>query len=197
MDQAIHQLLTDKGNRVLNDHVALRTYNRGPFSLAQMSEIFLRLGYERKGEYDFVEKKLKAFHYEHPDALVPKIFISELLVEKMSAATQQVIDQCLKQLDSSFKLQASHLFGHRPWTPDFSTYQKMYAESEYAAWVYAFGHRVNHFTVLVNELQALQAAVESNLVIQNLVRAQTAYDHLLGEVNRQITAGIEKSRIVA
>lgn len=46
----------------------------------------------------------------------------------------------------------------------------------------------------IDELQQLQKAVEENTVIQDLLRAQTSYDKLLAEVNRQITTGLEGAR---
>lgn len=35
----------------------------------------------------------------------------------------------------------------------FDTYEKLRAESEYAAWMYVHGFRANHFTVSVNSLK--------------------------------------------
>ena len=40
----------------------------------------------------------------------------------------------------------------RPWQVKRAEYESLLLESEYAAWVAAFGFRVNHFTVLVNAL---------------------------------------------
>ncbi|MBC7974224.1 MAG: DUF1338 family protein, partial [Myxococcales bacterium] len=51
----------------------------------------------------------------------------------------------------------------RPWRVTHAVYRALLAESEYAAWVAAFGFRVNHFTVDVGslstfpDLQALDA----------------------------------------
>lgn len=149
----IHNLLTTRGNQVVNDHIALRTYNRGPLAMAKMAQIFTDLGYQQKGEYFFVEKKLKAFHFEHPIDYLPKVFISELLVEQMSPFIQQSIEKCLDLVASDYRLSSSDLLGYRPWSPLYTNYQRMYQESEYAAWVYAFGLRANHFTVFINQLQ--------------------------------------------
>jgi hypothetical protein len=43
-------------------------------------------------------------------------------------------------------------YAGRPWAVSFTEYQTLLDESEYAAWVAAFGFRVNHFTVDVNSL---------------------------------------------
>ena len=65
----IHQLLGEHegaGNAALvNDHIALRTFNFEKVNLDKLAAHFLALGYEEKGQYTFEKKKLRAKHFEH------------------------------------------------------------------------------------------------------------------------------------
>ena len=80
----IKELLVNEGEEIQNDHIALRTFNHPRVGIDVISKPFTQLGYVYKGDYHFTEKKLYAKHYEHPDQDMPKIFISELLLEKFS-----------------------------------------------------------------------------------------------------------------
>ena len=61
----------------------------------------MALGYEEKGDYVFEKKKLIAKHYEHTDKTLPKVFISELLVEQLSEAAQTIISSLIAQMDEN------------------------------------------------------------------------------------------------
>ncbi len=80
----IHDIFESEGETVLNDHIALRTFNHPRLGIESLAQQFKKYGYQEKGDYVFVEKKLFAKHYEHPDQNMPKIFISELELEKVS-----------------------------------------------------------------------------------------------------------------
>jgi hypothetical protein len=46
------------------------------------------------------------------------------------------------------------IFAGTPWgLPDHEIYQQLLSESEYAAWMYAWGFRANHFTIFINYLE--------------------------------------------
>ena len=69
--QKICDLLTEAGP-LQNDHIALRTFNHKRVGVDVMAKPFLEAGYIYGGDYQFVEKKLYAKHYEHPDRSLPK-----------------------------------------------------------------------------------------------------------------------------
>jgi hypothetical protein len=50
----------------------------------------------------------------------------------------------------------------RHWNLERATWERLAAESEYAAWVAAFGLRANHFTVSVNHLVTFDGLAELN-----------------------------------
>jgi hypothetical protein len=102
--------------------------------------------------YRFHDKKLVARYWRHDDPALPKVFISELQVHELSAAAYQIIVQLVAQLPPKFGERPDLPWAGRPWTVRRAEYQSLLFESEYAAWVAAFGFRVNHFTVLVNAL---------------------------------------------
>lgn len=149
----IHDLFVTEGEQVENDHIALRTFNHKKLGLQSLAQTFENLGYTAKGEYFFKEKKLYARHWEHSDATLPKIFISELELEKMSPFVQTTVEKLIEQMDTSITKSDRFSFSGRPWDIDFATYEKLAEESEYASWVAAYGFRPNHFTVFINKLK--------------------------------------------
>lgn len=69
---------------LINDHLALRTFNLPATGLSRLLPLFDALGYSVEGHYQFVERKLTAVHLEHLDPRQPKIFISQLEVDQLT-----------------------------------------------------------------------------------------------------------------
>ncbi len=150
---AIHALLEARGETVVNDHVALRTFNTEKLGIDRLSKIFEDMGYENRGSYDFTAKQLNAYHFEHCDnPNHPKIFISELITESFSEKLQDIVKRIDDQVDADDVFAADFLYTGRPWDLTFTDYIALLQESEYAAWTAAFGYRANHFTVSINHL---------------------------------------------
>jgi len=148
----IHQLL-GAGHDLVNDHVAYRTFNSEPVNLAKLAQHFIHLGYKECGEYHFNSKHLYAKHYEHSNSTLPKVFISELLVEKLSPQAQTIINSLVVTIKAGVVGQHDFLYSGTHWQISHQDYQTLLAESEYAAWLSAWGYRANHFTVSINHLQ--------------------------------------------
>lgn len=164
----IHRLLDDtQGGKIVNDHIALRTYNLEKVNLDKLAAHFLALGYQEGGDYHFEAKKLYAKHFEHPDPSAPKVFISELLVEQCSKPLQAVVRNLVDQMDPAAVTADNFLYSGRHWDINFSTYQAILEESEYAAWVAAWGFRANHFTVSINALSRFSTVAEINQVLKD------------------------------
>ncbi len=157
----IHAVLGG-GAPIVNDHIALRTFNTPKLGLAAMEPRILDMGYVRGGEYRFAMKKLKAYHYEHPDPTVPKIFISELLLQECSPALQAIVARLLAQMPAEIPAEAAFLASGRHWNVSHADYQQLIAESEYAGWLAALGFRANHFTVSVNQLPGFESVAAVN-----------------------------------
>ncbi|GGA63939.1 DUF1338 domain-containing protein [Neiella marina] len=162
---AIHQLLS-ADSTIHNDHIALRTFNVKPVGLDALAAPFERIGYQAKGDYQFKAKKLRAKHYEHPDPLAPKVFISELLVEQCSAQLQAIVSSLISQLSEDLTDSASWVHSGRPWQVSTEQYHQLIDESEYAGWLAAWGYRANHFTVNVNKLRESPELAEVNARLQ-------------------------------
>ncbi|WP_026376137.1 DUF1338 domain-containing protein [Aestuariibacter salexigens] len=149
----VHALLGDEEQQdLINDHIALRTFNLDKVNLEKLAAHFIALGYQEAGEYHFEAKKLYAKHFEHPDPTQPRVFISELLVEKFSDALQNIVKSLVDQIDEAAVSADNFLYSGRHWDISFADYQALLAESEYAAWMAAWGYRANHFTVSNNHL---------------------------------------------
>ena len=149
----IHRLLSDQHETVLNDHVAFRTFNLPGMGLDVLAKHFIDFGYVQKNDYIFKEKKLFAKHFEHPDLDQPKVFISELELDKVTPFVRTTIETHFNDFDYSVTQKPDFLYSGAPWKKSHKTYEALYKDSEYAAWTYAYGFRANHFTVNVNRLK--------------------------------------------
>ncbi|QSX35685.1 DUF1338 domain-containing protein [Shewanella sedimentimangrovi] len=166
--QKIHALLgSSQQDDVQNDHIALRTFNIEKINLEKLAAHFLALGYVECGEYHFEAKKLYAKHFEHPDATQPKVFISELLLEKCSPELQAIVHKLVDQVEEAAVTADNFLYSGRHWAIDQATYEALLAESEYAAWVSVWGFRANHFTVSVNALKNFDTLASVNEALKS------------------------------
>jgi hypothetical protein len=176
------QMIEEAGGSIANDHIAFRTlrltidHNGHSIQLGipYLAKIAEALGYQQAGEYHFPAQFLYARHYIHPEQDnydLPKLFISELIVdglpENVAALIKQTVQngEFLQDLDilslesiNTFDRQTlltklAHLF-NRPWQPPKqSTVEQVNAVSQYGAWVMLYGYSVNHFTGYVNRQQ--------------------------------------------
>ncbi len=155
----IYQLFAEN-NKVVNDHVAFRTFGLPGLRVEDIAQPLVDLGYTVAGEYDFEKKKLRAKHYAHPT--MPLVFISELKIEEFSREVQILVKQLASQVDLNAVKKQDFLYSGRPWTVVSDVYERLLEESEYAAWVAAFGFRANHFTVSINDLNQFQTIQQVN-----------------------------------
>lgn len=149
----IRDVLTQEGETIQNDHIALRTFNHPRVTIDVLAKPFLDSGYKYMGDYQFVEKKLYAKHYEHVDEKMPKIFISELKLNECSPELQKIVHSLIDQIPPGLEHQFDFVSIGRPWNVTSKVYSELMKESDYAAWVSAFGYRPNHFTVFINQLK--------------------------------------------
>ncbi len=136
-----------------NDHVAFRTFDRDPIRLGRLERPLLGLGYRRLAPYTFDEKHLDAWGYVPPDPRQPRIFLSALRVDELSAPLRAIVEGLCAQIDASRVDDPGIFHAGRLWSPpSWAEYEALRAESEYAAWLSAIGLRPNHFTISVNSL---------------------------------------------
>jgi hypothetical protein len=154
--QKVYDLFIARGDTVLNDHIALRTFNHPRVSIDVIAAPFVASGYVYGGDYHFPEKKLYAKHYQHPDATLPKIFISELKLEEFSPSLRQTVNAMVDQIPAGAEKDFGFSSVGRPWKATKAQYEALLKESDYAAWVAAFGYRPNHFTVFINALKSFK-----------------------------------------
>jgi hypothetical protein len=151
----VYDLLTSEGERVVNDHIAFRTYDDPRIGIDVLEKPFLEAGYEYRGDYVFEQKKLIAKHYEYkPFRDAPRIFISALQTNEFSPFLQKTVGDLIDRIPDSLLTSPELIYSGNVWgKPSIDTYQKLKEESEYAAWLYIYGFRANHFTVSVNALK--------------------------------------------
>jgi hypothetical protein len=164
----IHSLIESRGEKIVNDHIAFRTFNIPNIGIDSLARVFVKSGYKPMGEYQFPEKKLFARHFEHADETKPKIFISELKLELCSEHLQKVVVNLANQVTEEMTRKDDFVVSGVPWSRlPYSEYEKLLKESEYAAWVSVFGFRANHFTVLYNSLTSFKSFADFNAFLQN------------------------------
>lgn len=160
----IYDLFTMEGEKVVNDHIAFRTFNDPSINVDKLSQVFLKNGYEFRGQYHFEQKKLNAKHFEHKtDKEAPRVFISELLIKEFSPYLQSIAREWIDRIPSNLLDSDALIFaGNVSGLPSFEVYEKLRGESEYAAWLYVNGFCANHFTVSVNYLKKYDSIQKVN-----------------------------------
>lgn len=154
-------------NQICYDHIAYRTFGVNGHGIDSMSKFFLDFGYTQREELRFPQKKLKALWFSPPNISsvsggsgvhgpLPRIFISELLVDQMSPQAQEIIRKYIDLSGAGHKHAAlSSALGHLPWPkPSYSEFQQLASESEYAAWTLVNGYTVNHVTISTHRLKS-------------------------------------------
>lgn len=164
----IHALLEEKGETIQNDHIAIRTFNDPRVDISVLEKPFLKVGYEARGEYVFESKKLYAKHYEHTsDTNAPRIFISELELEKCSPELQKTVKTILDDCDQKDFTNTELVLNGVIWKSNSQAiYKTLLEESEYAGWMYVYGFRANHFTINVNALNHFEKLEELNTFLE-------------------------------
>ncbi|WP_196139277.1 DUF1338 domain-containing protein [Aliikangiella sp. G2MR2-5] len=160
----IFELFSQK-DTVVNDHVAFRTFGLPGLRVEDIAQPLIEAGYQEVEEYHFEKKKLRAKHYAHPS--MPLVFISELIIEEFSREAQILIKQLASQVNMETVKSQDFLYSGRPWTLVSDVYERLLEESEYAAWVAAFGYRPNHFTVSINDLTQFKSIEEVNQFVKD------------------------------
>lgn len=166
--QAIYDLFSNEGESVVNDHVAFRTFDDPRMNIQVLAKKFLKAGYEYVGEYKFEDKHLNAVHLEHPTEEAPRVFISELILSEFSEKFQKIIRKHLNSVGNAYYSDPDLIFKGSVWgKPSYKTYQSLREESEYGAWLYVHGFRVNHFTVSINALKKYDTIEKVNQFLKD------------------------------
>lgn len=164
----VYDLFISREDKIVNDHVAFRTFDDKRVDIDVLAKPFLKSGYVFTGDYHFEEKKLYAKSYQHRnDRNAPRIFISQLKTKEFSPSLQKIIKDSIDKIPRE-KLKSDKLvYSGILWGEiSYEIYSKLLEESEYAAWLYANGFRANHFTVSINHLKTFSSIVEVNAFLK-------------------------------
>lgn len=192
--QRVSALLEGRGEKIVNDHIALRTFAHERVDIEVLDRAFVEAGYEPIESYEFKEKKLVAYHYEHPEAERPKIFISALLLDECSAGLRTTVDALIDQVPKGLEADWRFPVCGRRWEIDHSVYLELLEESAYAAWLAAFGFRANHFTVAAHKLSTVDSLAALNEI---LVAEGFALNESGGTIKGSAEVGLEQSSTLA
>ncbi|KAH6809495.1 plant/protein [Perilla frutescens var. frutescens] len=158
-----------ENEHICYDHFAFRTFGVNDHGIDSMAKFFVDFGYVQREELRFPAKKLKAYWFSPPKVLhseagagvngplpLPRIFISELLVDQMSAEAQKTIGK-YTELSGNGNMHSAlaSALGCLTWeTPSLSDFQQLARESEYAAWTLVNGYALNHVTISAHRLKS-------------------------------------------
>jgi hypothetical protein len=186
-----------RGDHWLEDHVAFRTLP-GPHTGSPILQgVFEALGYTRRDDYHFADKKLRAFWLAPPDIdghtrdSSPKIFVSELEAQHFSPAFQKIVSHYTAQVVASplsrikslseqarggsaeagqkLVTECVKLLTSPPaWSrPTAADFDLLSKESEYASWTLLFGPQINHFTVSAHLMKTFEGIHQIADFIEN------------------------------
>ncbi|NRA40300.1 MAG: DUF1338 domain-containing protein [Planctomycetes bacterium] len=157
--ESIKQILADRGDSAVNDHIALRTINEKHCDIDQLAQPFIEMGYAYSDtEYIFHEKHLRARHLFKEAS--PLVFISSLQLSDLSAQSAKILGSMVEGHKPDVMSCA------RPWECSIEDYELLQKESEYGAWFAAFAWRANHFTIDVNALNSFEHIDELCVFLQ-------------------------------
>lgn len=164
----VYDYFTAEGEEVLNDHIAFRTFDQPGIGIDVLSQPFVKAGYVYRNTYKFENKHLVAKHFEHKTFRnAPRVFISQLVTADFSPYLQNIIKELVTRIPVQLKGNDELIFAGNIWgQPSFSTYNKLREESEYAAWLYVYGFRANHFTVSINGLKKYDTIEKVNAFLK-------------------------------
>ncbi|GBF92745.1 hypothetical protein Rsub_05114 [Raphidocelis subcapitata] len=150
--------------QVAHDHLAFRTLGVPGLGIDSIGRALEAFGYRRQDNSVFPSKKLQATWYAPPPLvpggppayeLLPRVFVSQLEVGKLSPAAQSIILRYTSCLSDFTPIAAwgAMLSGALPWSPPSADdYDALLAESEYAAWTLANGYALNHTALSVHRI---------------------------------------------
>lgn len=147
---AVYQLLSAQEGTVTHDHIALRTFDDHTVHIDTVMAPLVAAGYVCRAEYVFPMTHVYSQHYEHDDATLPKVFISQLEARHFSQELQMTLTRLIDQIPREILGTWDFFTTARPWKTSFAVYETLKKESEYAAWVSAFGFQPTHFAVRMN-----------------------------------------------
>jgi plasmid maintenance system killer protein len=176
--------------------VAFRTFDDPRVNIDVLARPFIAAGYKESGDYTFEAKKLYAKHYEHTtDKSLPRVFISQLKIDEFSADLQKEVHKMISAISAEDLNSDLLVFKGRLWEqPSFEVYEKLQAETEYAAWLYVNGFCSNHFTVDVNKLNTFKTLQEVNQFLkENGFKMNTSG----GEIKGTPAQYLEQSSVLA
>ncbi|KAL5553947.1 hypothetical protein UlMin_041348 [Ulmus minor] len=166
--KAILELVhSNEDDKICYDHFAFRTFGVNGYGIDSMAKIFLDFGYTQREELRFPAKKLKALWFSPPSIAnsdggsgvngpLPRVFISELLVDQLSPEAQEIIRKYTELSGSGNQHAAlASALGSLTWEkPLYSEFQQLARESEYAAWTLVNGYALNHVTISTHRLNS-------------------------------------------
>ncbi|XP_024956677.1 uncharacterized protein LOC102612790 isoform X2 [Citrus sinensis] len=150
--KAVLELVQSSGNnQICYDHIAFRTFGLKRLALLEgLVDVYLLS----------ICDVTFSFHYPDGGSGVngplPRVFISELLVDQMSPQIQEIIRKYTETSGSGKKHAAlASALGSLTWgKPLYSEFQQLARESEYAAWTLVNGYAVNHVTISIHHLKS-------------------------------------------
>lgn len=156
-------------DQLFHDHFAFRTFGVPGLGLESLGSALEAYGYTQQDYYTFPRTHLLAAWYAPPKELyevLPRMFVSQLQIEKLSPKAQAIICSYTDELTDSItsggnsksavmlNAWTSAITGTLPWrTPERDDYLTLLEETEYGAWVLVNGYQLNHTALSVHNIK--------------------------------------------
>ncbi|KAJ4831797.1 hypothetical protein Tsubulata_017008 [Turnera subulata] len=153
--------------QICYDHLAFRTFGINGHGIDALATLFLDYGYTQREELRFPAKKVRAHWYSPPsvpqfdggsgvNGALPRVFISELIVDQLSSQAQDIIKKYIKISGSGCRhATLASALGSLTWKePLYSEFKTLERESEYAAWTFVNGYALNHVAIATHRLKS-------------------------------------------
>jgi Domain of unknown function (DUF1338) len=151
--ERIRQLLTQRGEILGHERVALRTLAAPGIDIDALARPFEALGWRARDRQRLRDHRLRVRTWQHDDPALPRVEIGEVVIEELSGRAQAILGDLLASagvpcaLDDDF----APPWGWRGLVTHVD-YCALRDECEDAAWVAAFGPGVHHFAVDIGSI---------------------------------------------
>ncbi len=150
--ERIRGLLTERGEWLQHEHVALRTFAVPGIGNDAIAGAFEELGWVARQRSRKNPDGVRTRRWEHPDPELPCVSISELAVGALSTRARGIVAALVAQLPPGFGARRELARAGRPWQVTHADYRALAMESAHAAWLAAYGFRAHHMAVDVTAM---------------------------------------------
>lgn len=155
--KSVLNLLEQFEEKIVVDHLSFRTFDYPNIRIDVLAVPFIEAGYQEVKRYKYEDQEIKARHYAHStDESAPLIYFSELSTYKFSKSLQANIKKLVEKIPINILCSDKIFSTSNTWNLiQYSIYEQLKSESEYAASIYVNGLMAHHIGIRINDFEKL------------------------------------------